>query len=80
MHCLHDKPRDVTVSESMPEVTSSETFYSANTNEETMSSDESTSLEVVSETPVTNSSQTDTFPPARRYPARERRLPKGYQN
>ena len=70
LHCL----------ESTPQVTNSEVFYSPDTHEETMSSDKSSSPEVVSETPVTNPSQTDTSTPARRYPTRERRPPKRYQN
>ena len=80
LRCLDDKPIDVTVLESTPQVTSSEAFYSPDTHEETMSSDESTSPEVVSETPMTNPSQADTSTPARRYPTRERRPPKRYQN
>ena len=80
LHCLDDKPRDVTVSESTPQVTSSEVFYSPDTHEKTVSSEENASPEVVSETPVTNPSQTDTSTPARRYPARERRPPIRYQS
>ena len=42
LRCQEDKPRDVTVSESTLQVTSSEAFCSPGTHEETVSSDEST--------------------------------------
>ena len=66
--------RDVTISES-----SSETFYSADTDEETYSNE--TSPETVSETPLTDQSQAGTITtPTRRYPMRERRPPIRYQS
>ena len=85
---LEDTPREVTVPLSSPEMTSSETFYSADVDEEAPNDspsdvNDSTSNSAASNAPETNqgpgTSTTSSTTPARRYPTRVRRPPKRYQ-